>query len=74
LKSSMKALLVGFASLYPPYLLGSRLRGNDRIWGVQRNEAPLRFLLSPKNGGLGVEQDTGIAAPSPPEAWRNGSQ
>ena len=32
------------------------LRGNNRTWGVQRGEAPLRsFFLSPEIGGLGVD-------------------
>ena len=31
--------------------LDSRFRGNDRIRGVQRGEAPLRYSQSPMNGG-----------------------
>ena len=37
-------------------LLDSRLCENDRARGVQRGEAPLRFLWFPKNGGQGVEE------------------
>ena len=40
----------------PPYelaLLDSRLRGNDKVWGVQRGIAPLCFFYPPKIGGQG---------------------
>ena len=36
--------------------LDSRFRGNDRSWGVQRGEAPLRFFSSPKTGGQGADR------------------
>jgi len=35
--------------------LDSRFRGNDRARGVQRGEAPLRYLFTPMSGGQGVD-------------------
>jgi len=35
--------------------LDSRLRGNDRVWGVQRGKAPLRFFYPPRMGGRGLK-------------------
>ena len=37
------------------YALDSRLRGNYTR-GVQRGEAPLRFIYTPKNGGQWIDK------------------
>ena len=53
--------------------LDSRLRGDDRLWGVQRGEAPLRFrFLPPRVGGRGLmmrpQPCAVLIARSPPQA------
>ena len=44
-------------------LLDSRLRGNDKLQGVQRGNAPLRFLMVPHDWGI-----KGVEDPNPGDA------